>query len=110
MPGYARPTNTVFAQEIIFTPSGTISSTNLASAIAELDGDIATTNSSIASVSSSLSSKADLVANGTIVQNNQSISSNLTFTANKNGISAGPITIADGVTVTITDGCSWSIV
>jgi hypothetical protein len=110
MPGYARPTSTVFAQEIIVTPSGTLSSTNLAAVLAEIDGDISTTNSSVSSLSSSLSAKADLVAGGTIVQNSQSITSSFTFPSNKNGVSGGPITIVDGVTVTIPDGSAWSIV
>lgn len=110
MPGYARPTTVVLAQEMIFTPSGSLSSTNVAAALAELDGDVSSTNSSVASISSSLTLKADLVANGTIVQNSQSISSSFTFPSNKNGVSSGPITIADGVIVTIPDGSAWSIV
>jgi hypothetical protein len=57
-----------------------------------------------------LSGKADLVAGGTIVQNSQSITSNFTFPSNRNGVSSGPITIADGVIVTIPVGSAWSIV
>jgi hypothetical protein len=110
MPGYARPTTVVLAQEIIVTPSGTISSTDLAGALQELDSDVSSTNSSVASLSSSLSAKADLVAGGTIVQNSQSITSSFTFSSNKNGVSGGPITIVDGVIVTIPDGSAWSIV
>lgn len=49
-------------------------------------------------------------ANDTISLNRQIISNNYTFPAGHNGVSAGPITIADGVTVTITTGCEWSIV
>lgn len=45
-----------------------------------------------------------------IYLNSNTISSNYTVPANYNGLSSGPITIADGVTVTITDGSSWSIV
>jgi hypothetical protein len=37
MPGYARPTTVVLAQEVLVTPSGNISSTVLSSAIVELD-------------------------------------------------------------------------
>jgi hypothetical protein len=110
MPGYARPTSTVFAQEIVVTPSGTLSSTNLAAVLAEIDGDVVSTNSSISNLSSSLSAKADVVANGTAVQNNQTISSDYTFPINKNAVSAGPITINTGVTVTIATGSEWSIV
>jgi len=42
--------------------------------------------------------------------NGQTISENITFSANTNGMTAGEITIADGFSVTIPDGCSWSIV
>ena len=49
-------------------------------------------------------------ANGCITLNNQTISSNYTFTAGQNGVSAGPITISAGVTVTVTSGCGWAIV
>ncbi len=42
--------------------------------------------------------------------NLQTVSSNYTMPSGYNGVTAGPITIADGVTVTIPDGSSWSIV
>jgi hypothetical protein len=110
MPGYARPTSTVFAQEIVIIPSGTLSSTNLAAALAELDGDVVATNSSVSNISNSLSTKANLVAGGTAITNSNTISENYTFVAGNNAASAGPITIADGVTVTIPTGSEWSIV
>lgn len=107
MPGYARPTTVVSATEIVFTPSGTLSSTNVAAALAELDGDVVAIDSSI---SSAISSKAEVIANGTAIQNNQSILNDITFPENKNAVSAGPITINTGVTVTIPVGAEWSIV
>ena len=42
--------------------------------------------------------------------NGQTISTNYTVPVGYNGLSAGPITIADGVTVTVSDGSAWSIV
>jgi hypothetical protein len=45
MPGYARPTSILVAQEIIVTPTGDISSTNLQSALTEIAGEKATTTS-----------------------------------------------------------------
>lgn len=42
--------------------------------------------------------------------NIQTISENYTMPVGYNGVTAGPITIANGVTVTIPDGSSWSIV
>lgn len=43
-------------------------------------------------------------------ENGQTVSSNYTITAGKNAVSAGPITINAGVTVTIPSGSTWSIV
>jgi len=42
--------------------------------------------------------------------NGQTISADYTVPVGYNGLSAGPITIADGVTVTVSDGSAWSIV
>lgn len=49
-------------------------------------------------------------ADGCIVENGQTISTNYTMTSGKNGMSAGPITIATGITVTIPTGSNWVIV
>ena len=43
-------------------------------------------------------------------ENGQTVNSDYTITTNKNAMSAGPITIADGVTVEIPNGSVWSIV
>ncbi len=43
-------------------------------------------------------------------ENGQTVTTNYTLTANKNAVSAGPITVNNGVTVTIPSGASWSIV
>jgi hypothetical protein len=42
--------------------------------------------------------------------NEQLISTDYTIASGYNGVSAGPVNIASGVTVTIADGSSWSIV
>lgn len=42
--------------------------------------------------------------------NEQLISENYSINSGYNGVSAGPITIASGITVTIASGSSWSIV
>ena len=42
--------------------------------------------------------------------NANTISENITFSANTNGISAGTITIASGSTVTVASGTTWIIV
>jgi hypothetical protein len=53
---------------------------------------------------------AAVYASGCIYENNQTITANYTMTTNKNGMSAGPITINSGVTVTIPSGSAWTVV
>ena len=55
---------------------------------------------------STLETKADFP----IQLNTQTINANYTIPSGYNGMSAGPITIANNVVVTIPDGSSWSIV
>jgi hypothetical protein len=47
---------------------------------------------------------------GPITFNLNEVTENITFETGYNGVSAGPITIADGVTVTVPVGSAWSIV
>ena len=49
-------------------------------------------------------------AGGAIYENSNSISANYTLTTGTNGMSAGPVTIDSGVTVTIPTGSNWVIV
>lgn len=48
-------------------------------------------------------------ANGAIYENSQVITSDYTLTTGKNGLSAGPITINTGVTVSIPNGSYWVV-
>ena len=45
-----------------------------------------------------------------IYVNSNTISANYTFASNTNGVSAGPITIANGISVTVATGSRWVIV
>ena len=45
-----------------------------------------------------------------VYENDITVSADYTLTTNKNGMSAGPITIASGVTVTIPSGSVWTVV
>lgn len=45
-----------------------------------------------------------------LYENNATISANYSITSGNNAMSAGPITIADGITVTIPSGSSWTVV
>jgi collagen type VII alpha len=50
------------------------------------------------------------LVNGVFYENNTIVSQDYTITSGRNAMSAGPITIADGVTVTIPDGSRWAVV
>lgn len=47
---------------------------------------------------------------GPILENGANVTSNVTITSNNNAMSAGPITIDDGVEVTIPSGSEWTVV
>ena len=47
---------------------------------------------------------------GTFWENNTTITASYNITAGKNAGTFGPVTIADGVTVTVPDGSTWTIV
>lgn len=49
-------------------------------------------------------------ATGVFYENGKTVSADYTIAANKNAMSAGPITIAANVTVTVSDGAEWTIV
>ena len=48
--------------------------------------------------------------NSSIVLNNTNITSNATISAGQNGFSVGPINTANGVTVTIASGQTWTVI
>ena len=66
------------------------------------------TATSYAGDGSALTGLASTVADGCIYENSQTISSSYTISTNKNGMSAGPITVSG--TVTVPSGSSWTIV
>jgi hypothetical protein len=43
-------------------------------------------------------------------ENNTTISSNYSITSGNNAMSAGPITVASGVVVTVPSGSRWTVV
>ena len=44
------------------------------------------------------------------LENDQTVTTNYTITVDKNALSAGPITVADGVTVELLPGSTWTVV
>ena len=59
---------------------------------------------------SGLTGVSSQVADGCITENSQTISNNYTMGTNKSGLSAGDITVASGVTVTIPSGSRYVII
>ena len=43
-------------------------------------------------------------------ENGQTVTTNYTLSTNKNAVTAGPVTVNSGVTVTIPSGSSWVVV
>ena len=52
----------------------------------------------------------NLGTDAVIRTNAKTIAENITFAATENGMSAGPITINSGYTVTVTSGSTWTVV
>lgn len=49
-------------------------------------------------------------AGGFLYENTQTLTDDYTITAGKNALSAGPVTVATGVTITVPSGSTWTIV
>lgn len=72
-------------------------------------GQALTTNGSGTLTWSTPSGSSNITSQG-LWENNATISSNYTITSGNNAMSAGKITIASGVTVTVPSGSTWTIV
>ena len=123
------PDNSVNSAKIV---DGSVTSTDIASlAATKITGTIDSAQIAAGSVdlnhlsatgtpSASLALKGDfswgqaggpsLGTNAIIRTNGKTISENITFAGTENGMSAGPISIASGYTVTVTSGSTWNIV
>ena len=44
------------------------------------------------------------------VENSITLDQDYTLVDDRNAMTAGPVTVADGVTITINDGSTWSVV
>jgi hypothetical protein len=71
---------------------------------------LTTVQSAMVGVAGTATDNVAFTSDTAIYENVNIIRSNYTITPGSNAMSAGPITIADGVIVTIPDGSDWSIV
>ena len=59
--------------------------------------------------SSGLFSSPIINASSGIFYNSNTVSSDVTISTGNNGLSAGPMTISGGVTVTVASGANWQV-
>lgn len=112
-------TGTVVIQSMTFDTFGHVTgvtSTSLPAGYSNTDVDnhLNTGTATTGQVLSWSGSDYDWIQAGAIndvfYENSTTVSTSYTLTAGKNAVSAGPITIADGVTVTVPAGSRWAIV
>lgn len=90
--------------------AASILNVNPPAGLTALGGDEAKLQIQISNVTSLEINQNSLSLNGVFWENSKTVTADYTISINKNAMSAGPITINDGVTVTINDGSEWSIV
>lgn len=94
MPGYARPTAN-YAQSVSFVPSGELLSSDVQAAIVE--------------VAQKAGGATGGGTNRVFYNNDQTVTTDYSIPSGKNAISAGPVTINTGISVTIPTGSVWVI-
>lgn len=132
MPGYARPP-ALSATGISVTPTGDLTATNVQSALVELEGEYVYSSASPAGAAVGTLwidsddfktyvrtasawqpvGGAGATGGGTnevFYNNDQTVTANYSIPSGKNSMSAGPITINNGVTVTIPNNSVWTVV
>jgi hypothetical protein len=89
--------------------SGTIANARTTAASANGASTIVTRDASGNFISNQITSNVQIVENGIYV-NKKTIATNYTIAADYNGLSAGPVTVANSVTVTVSTGSTWVVV
>jgi hypothetical protein len=108
-------TNTSWATAGVTASNDTSTSTNLYPLFANAtSGSLTTIYTSNAKLlykpsTGELSAPVPRASNG-IVVNSQTISDNYTIASGDNGGSFGPVTVASGITVTVSSGSTWTVV
>ena len=92
------------------TNAGTGSFSGKVTSAATVDGDSSTTLATKGYVDAKPAGATGGGSDQIFYQNEQTVTTNYTVPATTNAMSAGPITIDTGITVTITSGSTWTIV
>lgn len=92
------------------TTSGSLTLSGTVNSLASGTYAIDISGSSATATTATYVNNGTQASSGAVYENAKTISSNYTMTSGYNGMSAGPITISTGVTVTIPTGSNWSIV
>jgi hypothetical protein len=92
------------------TPTGTWPISVTGNAATASNGGVTSVNGATGAVTVSGGQYYGTAATKAIMYNSNTIAENITVTAGNNGLSAGPITINSGFTVTIASGAVWVIV
>ena len=82
----------------------------VANALVGVANGVASLDSSGQVPASQLGNASGAKAGGVIYENGQTIAANYSITSGANAVSAGPITIGTGISVTVPTGSSWAIV
>ena len=106
-----------FVQNSVFTAKGSIIAASAASTPANVNvgtnGQVLTADSTAAAGVKWATVAAGATGGGTdqvFYENEQTVTTNYTITSSRNAVSAGPISIGTGVTVTVPTGSVWAIV
>jgi hypothetical protein len=101
--GLTTPRDAAFAN---LTLTGSLTSNNSTGTA----GQVLTSNGSSSAAYWSTPTGAQSAGNSSILLNNVNITSNATISAGQNGFSVGPVTTANGVSVTIASGQQWVVI
>ena len=79
-----------------------------------VSGNPVVTNTGVTSLNGRTGALTSAATGGTgnyiFYENDKTITQNYSISANKNAMTAGPVTINNGVTITIPDGSTWTVV
>jgi len=92
------------------TTTGNTKNVNIGISGASGSTTLVTVGSATSGATSRTTVNGNLIAASGLVENSATISHNYAIQAGNNAMSAGPIEIADGVTVTVPDGSTWTVV